>query len=99
MAKSNRRAIDNSRSRREKLRRAVLASEEVCYLCGHWVDKALPKGHPMAPEVEHIIPIALGGKPYDRSNAALSHMICNRRKGASLAAPSTANPMPVSESW
>lgn len=95
---SGRRKADYSRSRREKLRRAVFASEDVCYLCGHWVDKTLPTGHPMAPELEHIRPIALGGKPYDRGNAALSHMICNRRKGAGLPKPSS-EPMPVSEQW
>ena len=59
----------------------VLAEETVCHLCGTKVDKSLPAGLPGSPEVDEIIPVSLGGDPFDRSGCRLSHKSCNARRG------------------
>ena len=37
--------------------------------------------HPMRAEVDEIVPVSLGGSPYDRKNTHLSHRLCNQRRG------------------
>lgn len=65
---------------RDAVRDRVLAEEDICYLCGLPVDKSLPRGNPMAPEIDDIIPVSKGGNPIDRNNLRLTHRCCNRRK-------------------
>lgn len=51
---------------------------DICKLCDKPVtDDAVP--HPLAPTVDHIIPIAKGGK-HERANCQLAHFICNSHK-------------------
>lgn len=67
-----------------KNRKKVMAMYDVCYLCGQLVDKNLPPGTPLSPEVDHIIPINKGGHPSSLSNLMLTHRACNRRKSDHL---------------
>lgn len=79
---SNRRStVESSTAKRARLRAQVLREESVCWLCGHPVDVRLKRPDPMAPEVDHVVPVSKGGRPYDRSNARLSHGDCNRKRG------------------
>ena len=64
-----------------RARAAVLARENVCYLCGEPVDKTLPGSSPAGPTVDHTMARASGGSLYDLSNLHLAHQICNSRKG------------------
>ncbi len=70
--------------RRRQVREQVLAEEDVCWLCGGWVDKDLPAGHPMAAEVDEVVPVSLGGNPYDRANCKLAHRLHNQQRGNGL---------------
>jgi 5-methylcytosine-specific restriction endonuclease McrA len=72
---------DQNGARYRALRARVLAEEDHCHICGRPVDKTLRTPHPLSPEVDHIEPFATGGHPTDRANCALSHRICNQRKG------------------
>lgn len=38
----------------------------------------------MSFEVDEIVPVSLGGSPFDRSNVQPAHRICNQRKGNRL---------------
>ncbi|WP_253201000.1 HNH endonuclease [Collinsella sp. zg1085] len=69
---------------RQKMRARLRAEGRACHLCGAPIDYDLPAGHPYSFELDHIIPIARGGEPYDYANAAPAHRICNRRKGARM---------------
>lgn len=87
---------------REDLRRRVYAMQDVCGICGHEVDKTLPAGLPLSPELDEIIAIALGGSAYDIDNLQLAHRVCNQRKGAKMVGdvlPEDINPIPNSRSW
>jgi len=90
---------DRNGHARRKLRAAVLASEDVCHLCGGLVDKSLRWPHPMSPEVDHVVPVSVGGHPYARSNARLAHRICNLRKGAGVNKPGLSEGLPTSQEW
>lgn len=68
----------------EKNRKRVLAHASVCGICGHPVDKTLKSPHPMAPCVDHIIPVSKGGHPSDMDNLQLAHWSCNRQKSDKL---------------
>lgn len=64
-----------------KNRKVILNTQDHCHLCGGWVDLSLPAKQPASPEVDHIVPLANGGHPWELENLALSHRLCNARKG------------------
>ena len=68
----------------ERNRKIILATQDICGICGRPVDKSLPKGDPMAPTIDHIIPVngpgGIQGHPSDINNLQLAHFTCNRQK-------------------
>lgn len=88
---------------RKDLTKRVFATQDNCGICGHEVDKTLPAFTPMSPEIDEIIPVALGGSPYDFDNLQLAHRVCNQKKGKKLmdegGIDSTINPIPTSKAW
>lgn len=69
----HRKAFDRNKAK-------ILASQTICGICGQPVDKTLKWPHPMAPTIDHIIPIDKGGHPSDMANLQLAHWTCNRQK-------------------
>lgn len=65
-----------------RLTHQVFAEETHCYLCGAYVDQALPRTHPMSRTADHVHERQLGGAPLDRAGLRLAHRRCNGRKGA-----------------
>lgn len=55
----------------------------ICQICGKKVNPKYVGNHPLAPSIDHIIPISLGGAdaPY---NVQLAHRDCNRIKSNRL---------------
>ncbi len=51
-----------------------------CHLCGLLVPATARKPHPLAAEVDHVLPISRGGT-HDPENLALAHKTCNIAKG------------------
>lgn len=53
-----------------------------CHICGKKVHKSRKVPHPMAPTIDHLIPLAdpVGGT-HEPANVATAHFICNARKG------------------
>lgn len=70
---THRHAFDRNKKR-------ILATQDVCGICGKPVDKSLAYPHPMSACIDHIIPIAKGGHPSDIDNLQLAHLICNNEK-------------------
>ena len=66
---------------RTKLRNRIRALGLPCALCGKPIDYSLPAGHPMAYELDEIVPVSRGGNPFDPDNVQPAHRICNQRKG------------------
>lgn len=80
-----------------------MAMYDTCAICGRTVDKGLPQYHPMAPEIDEIVPVSRGGSPYDIDNLQLTHRICNEKKGNRMAGDvdprKIQNPTPNSRAW
>ena len=64
----------------ERNRQRILATRNVCEICGYPVDMSLKYGNSMAATIDHIIPVAKGGHPSDIENLQLAHWTCNRQK-------------------
>lgn len=68
----------------EANRKIILATQDICAICGKPVDKTLKSPHPMSATIDHIVPIAKGGHPSDITNLQLAHRQCNRAKGTQI---------------
>lgn len=68
----------------ESNKKKILATQNICGICGKPVDKTLKYPNPLAPCIDHIIPIDKGGHPSDLKNLQLAHWTCNRAKGVKL---------------
>lgn len=54
-----------------------------CQLCRRKVDRTKKVPHPMAPTLDHIIPLAAGGR-HEPANVQLAHFSCNSLKNAGV---------------
>ena len=72
------------RANYERNKKRILATQNICGICGQPVDMSLKYPHPMSATIDHIIPVngpgGLRGHPSDLSNLQLSHFSCNRQK-------------------
>jgi len=50
-----------------------------CQICGRKARMTAVVPHPLAPVLDHIIPLAAGGT-HEPRNVQLAHFICNSRK-------------------
>lgn len=99
----------NQAAWKEVRHRAIHSLEPYCAECTKWIDITLPMVNEngdrnlLSVEVDHIIPIARGGPPYEITNLQLTHMRCNRKKGAKMRADyaglEVGNPFPISNQW
>lgn len=68
----------------EKNRKIILATQNVCGICGLEIDPAFKSPHPLSATVDHIIPVAKGGHPSALENLQAAHRCCNRAKSDKL---------------
>ena len=62
----------------------ILSTQNTCGICGKQVDMSLKVPDPMAPCIDHIVPVAKGGHPSSIDNLQLAHASCNRAKSDKL---------------
>lgn len=71
------------RDRREgrRIHRAQILERDgyCCRLCGDPLDLSADVPHPLAPVIDHIVPLALGGE-HAQYNVQAAHFLCNSRK-------------------
>ena len=65
-------------------KKRIISTQNTCGICGKPVDMSLKHGDPMAPTVDHVVPIAKGGHPSAMENLQLAHSACNRQKSDKL---------------
>ena len=64
----------------ERNRKRILKTQNICGLCGYPVDVTLKPPNPMAPAIDHIIPVSKGGTD-DIGNLQPLHWDNNVAKG------------------
>ena len=74
----------NSDARYVKNRKKILATAEICAICGQPLHPELSYPHPLSTTADHIIPIARGGHPNDLDNLQAVHLMCNIKKSDSM---------------
>ena len=89
----------------EHNKKRILATQNVCGICGGIVDKSLRYPHPQSAVIDHVIPISRGGHPSDIDNLQLAHWCCNRQKADKLipesggTVPAPNRDLPLSTDW
>ena len=53
----------------------------ICKICGYPIDMTLAAPHRKSASIDHVVPLARGGK-HEMSNVQAAHFGCNARKGA-----------------
>lgn len=61
-------------------RALIRKTATLCAICGMPIDKSLKFPDPMSISIDHIIPVAKGGKS-TLDNLQAAHLICNKAKG------------------
>lgn len=69
-------------ARRRALCARVAARGEPCWICGHPIPGGLPRGDPLALQVDELVPVSRGGSPYDPANCVAAHACCNNWRKA-----------------
>lgn len=70
------------RAGRDALVRRVKALGQPCWICGLPIDTTLPAGHPLAFELDELVPVSKGGSPVDFDNCRGAHRACNQWRQA-----------------
>ncbi|WP_096819070.1 HNH endonuclease signature motif containing protein [Lactococcus fujiensis] len=92
----------------DKNKARILKTQSVCGICGKPVDVRLKAPNPLAPAIDHIVPVSKGGHPSAMENLQLTHAQCNRQKSDKLfnSKQATAEPkvignrnLPQSRDW
>jgi 5-methylcytosine-specific restriction endonuclease McrA len=78
--------IDGKRWR--ELRRQILTANPLCVYCGA-----------PASELDHVVPLSMGGDPFALENLVSSCKRCNSSKGARLAAAARREPRVTTLRW
>ena len=78
--------VRRNTQQQERMRKRIAATRADCHICGNPISYELKWPDPMCFVVDHIIPIAKGGK-HELSNAAAAHASCNSKKRARDYAP------------
>lgn len=52
-----------------------------CHICGKRTRKTVAVPHPMAPTLDHLVPLAVGGT-HEPANVRTAHFLCNSMKNA-----------------
>lgn len=66
----------------QRLRRDVLdLYGPTCWIDGEPIDLDLRTPHPRSYEVDHLLPVSLGGDEFDLANCRPAHRECNLRRG------------------
>jgi 5-methylcytosine-specific restriction endonuclease McrA len=78
--------IKRSTTTRDKARAKLKAKRAACHICGQPIDYGLEWSEPRSFVVDHVIPLAKGGRD-EPANMAAAHRDCNSTKRARMVAP------------
>lgn len=65
--------------------RKRIRNQDVCWLCGQWIDPELKSPDPMSWTADHVVPVSKGGHNHGELRPA--HRVCNTRRGSKRPTP------------
>jgi hypothetical protein len=65
--------------------RRRIRDQDVCWLCGGWIDPELKSPHPMSWSADHVTPVSRGGD--NRGPLKPAHRLCNQRRATAPPPP------------
>ena len=71
----------NGAARRALVRWLKDTGDHVCWICGLPIDMGLKHPDPWSWSCDEVLPVSLGGSPYDRGNVREAHLHCNCSRG------------------
>lgn len=74
-------AVKRSSANRARNRARIARDKPACHICGAAIDYTLPHLDPMAYVIDHVIPLAKGGRDAI-DNLKAAHRECNSKKRA-----------------
>lgn len=69
-----------------RFRQIIARRKEACHICGDPIDYTLPRTDPKSFVIDHVIPLAKGGRDA-LDNVRAAHRDCNSKKRARIIAP------------
>jgi hypothetical protein len=72
--------LSRTSDRRYLRNRARIRDQDVCWICGQWIDPALKTPHPQSWTADHVDSYARTKNNY--GPLAPAHKVCNERRGA-----------------
>jgi len=60
--------------------RARIRNQDVCWLCGQWINPEYKTPHPLSWSADHVVPVSRGGSNHGELRPA--HRGCNRARGS-----------------
>lgn len=60
-------------------KRRRIRNQDVCWLCGQWINPEYKTPHPLSWSADHVVPVANGGNNHGELKPA--HRVCNARRG------------------
>ena len=83
MKERNKKPTPSKKEYKELLMKIYKRDGGICGICGKQVDYYISSPDPLSPTMDHIRPIARGGK-HSEKNLQLAHRRCNSKKGAKI---------------
>lgn len=72
--------VSRTSDRRYLRNRKKIRDQDICWLCGQWIDPSLKAPHPQSWTADHVQPFARTGDNYGELKPA--HRFCNTSRGA-----------------
>jgi hypothetical protein len=71
--------VSRTKDRAYLRNRNRIRNDDVCWLCGQWIDPQYSSPHPLSWSADHVIPVTRGG---DNRNGELkpAHRLCNQKR-------------------
>lgn len=97
-SRPKREPVTRNTTTRDRHRATIRRRRDPCGICHEDIDYTLRTPHPMSFEVDHVMPLALGGSD-ELDNKQASHRKCNRDKSDKAPGEHTGRAPRTFETW
>lgn len=77
--------VSRTKDRTYLRNRRRIMDQDVCWLCGTWIDQSLKFPHPQSWTADHVDPVAISKNNHGELKPA--HLLCNQKRRTNHPAP------------